>query len=195
MPMPDQFVAVISKHADLPVSVRVERGGERLQLTLVPRPAETEAGRIGRIGVQLGVETKFIDVRYGPVESLWRGVERTGEVAWFSLRMLGRMVTGDASWRNLSGPVTIADYAGQTARIGWSAYITFIALVSVSLGILNLLPIPVLDGGHLLYYLVEIVRGSPPPERWLEIGQRAGLGLLFALMSLALFNDVARLLG
>jgi len=195
MPMPDQFVAVISKHADLPVSVRVERGGERLQLTLVPRPAETEAGRIGRIGVQLGVETKFIDVRYGPVESLWRGVERTGEVAWFSLRMLGRMVTGDASWRNLSGPVTIADYAGQTARIGWSAYITFIALVSVSLGILNLLPIPVLDGGHLLYYLVEIVRGSPPPERWLEIGQRAGLGLLFALMSLALFNDFARLLG
>lgn len=195
LPMPDQFVTIISKRPDQPVAVRVERGGERLLLTVVPRPTETDSGQVGRIGVQLGVDTRFIDVRYGPVESLWRGVQRTGEVAGFSLRMLGRMITGDASWRNLSGPVTIADYAGQTARIGWSAYITFIALVSVSLGVLNLLPIPVLDGGHLLYYLVEIVRGSPPPDRWLEVGQRAGLGLLLALMSLALFNDFARLLG
>ncbi|GAA5234741.1 RIP metalloprotease RseP [Verticiella sediminum] len=196
MPMPDQFVSIVGRRAEQPVVLRVEREGQPLQLTLVPRAqAQDDGSTVGRIGVQLGVDTRFVEVRYGPLESLARGVERTGEVAWFSLRMLGRMVTGEASWRNLSGPVTIADYAGQTARLGLIAYISFIALVSVSLGVLNLLPIPMLDGGHLLYYLVEIVRGSPPPERWLELGQRAGLGILVALMSVALFNDFARLLG
>jgi len=196
MGAPDQFVSTISRNAGRPVALRVERSGERLDLTIVPRAATDDSGAsIGRIGVQIGLSTKFVEVRYGPFESLVKGVERTVEVSWLSLKMMGRMLTGDASWRNLSGPVTIADYAGQTARIGLSAYITFIALVSVSLGVLNLLPIPVLDGGHLLYYLVEIVRGSPPPERWLEVGQRAGLVVLLALMSLALFNDFARLLG
>ncbi len=193
---PDQFVAAISRNAGQAVPLQIQRGQERLALTVVPRATQDESGAtVGRIGVQIGLDTRFVEVRYGPVESLVKGVERTGEVAWLSLKMLGRMVTGEASWRNLSGPVTIADYAGQTARIGFAAYITFLALVSVSLGVLNLLPIPVLDGGHLLYYFVEIVRGSPPPERWLEIGQRAGLGILLALMSVALFNDFARLLG
>src|SRR5690606_1233040 len=187
MGAPDQFVSTISRNAGRPVALRVERSGERLDLTIVPRAATDDSGAsIGRIGVQIGLSTKFVEVRYGPFESVVKGVERTAEISWFSLKMMGRMLTGDASWRNLSGPVTIADYAGQTARIGLSAYITFIALVSVSLGVLNLLPIPVLDGGHLLYYLVEIVRGSPPPERWLEVGQRAGLVVLLSLMSLAL---------
>ena len=196
MPAPDQFVATVGRNAGTPVAMQIQRGQARLPIIIVPRPAVDENGRpVGRIGVQIGVDTEFVEVRYGPFESLVRGVERTGEVAWFSLRMLGRMVIGEASWRNLSGPVTIADYAGQTARIGLAAYVTFLALVSVSLGVLNLLPIPVLDGGHLLYYLVEIVRGSPPPERWLEVGQRAGLGILVALMGVALFNDFARLLG
>lgn len=193
---PDQFVSTISRHVGRPVNLRIERGGEPQTLAVVPRAVVDESGaEIGRIGVQIGLDTRFVEVRYGPAQSLVKGVERTGEVAWLSLKMLGRMITGEASWRNLSGPVTIADYAGQTARIGFAAYITFLALVSVSLGVLNLLPIPVLDGGHLLYYLVEIVRGSPPPERWLEVGQRAGLALLLILMSLALFNDFARLLG
>nr|MBF0685081.1 RIP metalloprotease RseP [Pseudomonas sp.] len=196
MGAPDQFVAAVSRSAGRPVAMRIERSGQRQDVTIVPRAATDENGTsVGRIGVQIGLSTKFVEVRYGPLESLVKGVERTAQVSWFSLKMLGRMLTGDASWRNLSGPVTIADYAGQTARIGLSAYITFIALVSVSLGVLNLLPIPVLDGGHLLYYLVEIVRGSPPPERWLEVGQRAGLAVLLALMSVALFNDFARLLG
>jgi len=103
------------------------------------------------------------------------------------------MVIGEVSWKNISGPVTIADYAGQSARIGWAAYVSFLALVSVSLGVLNLLPIPMLDGGHLLYYLIEIVRGCPPSPKWADIGQRAGISLLAGLMVLALFNDLMRI--
>ena len=143
--------------------------------------------------MQLGGDVPMVTVRYGVFESLWRGAVRTWDTAWFSLRMMGRMVMGEVSWRNVSGPVTIADYAGQTARIGIVAYIAYIALISISLGVLNLLPIPMLDGGHLLYYLVEIVRGSPPPARWIDIGQRAGIGILAGLMGLALFNDFSRL--
>jgi len=135
----------------------------------------------------------MVTVRYGLFESMGRAAVRTWDTAWLSLRMMGRMVIGEVSWRNISGPVTIADYAGQTARLGIAAYVAYLALISISLGVLNLLPIPMLDGGHLLYYLVEIVRGSPPPDRWIDIGQRAGIGLLAGLMGLALFNDFARL--
>jgi len=103
-------------------------------------------------------------------------------------------VEGEASWRNLSGPVTIADVAGQTARLGAAAYFGFLALVSISLGVLNLLPIPMLDGGHLLYYAIEVVKGSPPSASWLELGQRMGIGLLVVLTALALYNDLTRLL-
>jgi regulator of sigma E protease len=106
--------------------------------------------------------------------------------------MMGKMLIGEVSIKNISGPVTIADYAGQTARIGWAAYISFLALVSVSLGVLNLLPIPMLDGGHLLYYLVEIIRGSPPSARSVDWGQRAGMAVLAGLMVIALFNDLVR---
>lgn len=195
-PDPARFVELVSASADTPLPLRVERDGQAVELVVVPRAVADESGTsVGRMGVQIRANLQFVETKYGVAESLYRGVERTAEVAWLSLRMLGNMIIGQASWSNLSGPVTIADYAGQTARLGLDAYITFLAVVSVSLGILNLLPIPMLDGGHLLYYLVEIVRGSPPPERWFEIGQRAGLGLLLALMSVALFNDFVRLLG
>ena len=115
------------------------------------------------------------------------------DTAWFSLKMMGRMVTGDVSLRNVSGPVTIADYAGQTARIGLAAYVGFLALISVSIGVLNLLPVPMLDGGHLMFYIIEAIRGKPIPDKWLESSQRIGLGLLAGLMGLAFFNDFSRL--
>lgn len=192
-PDPDAFVTVIGRSTDQPVALRVLRDGNEQTLQVVPR-RDPEAG-VGRIGVQLGVNLTFREVQYGPLESVWRGVERTADMAGTTLAMLGRMLIGQASWSQISGPVTIADYAGQTARIGLEAYIAFLAVVSVSLGVLNLLPIPMLDGGHLLYYLVEIVRGSPPPERWFDIGQRLGLSVLLTLMGLALFNDFVRLFG
>jgi len=188
-----ELVHIIQQHAGQPLALTLLRDGARISLTVVPR-AETEQGQtIGRIGVQLGGDLPMVTVRYGVFESMGRAAVRTWDTAWLSLRMMGRMVTGEVSWRNISGPVTIADYAGQTARIGFAAYVAYLALISISLGVLNLLPIPMLDGGHLLYYLVEIVRGSPPPDRWIDIGQRAGIGLLAGLMGLALFNDFARL--
>ena len=188
------FVALVQRHGAEPLPLQVQRGQARLNLSVTPELQDDGQGaRIGRIAVQLGADVPMVEVRHGPIDSLWMGVTRTADTAWFSLRMMGRMLTGDVSLKNISGPVTIADYAGQTARIGLAAYISFMALVSVSLGVLNLLPIPMLDGGHLLYYFIEIIRGAPPSERWLELGQRAGLVMLAGLMGLALFNDVVRL--
>ncbi|CAM3536973.1 RIP metalloprotease RseP [Bordetella sputigena] len=187
-------IRMVQQRAGTAVPLLVRRDGADISLTVTPKAERLDNGEtVGRIGVQLGGDVPMVTVRYGPIDSVWQGVTRTADTAWFSLRMMGRMVTGAVSWRNISGPVTIADYAGQTARVGLAAYIAYLALISISLGVLNLLPIPMLDGGHLLYYLLEIVRGSPPPSRWLDIGQRAGLGLLAGLMGLALFNDFARL--
>lgn len=189
-----EVIDYIQRHAGVPVELIIERGETRLPIVVVPTAQQSESGQpVGRVGIRLGTEIEQTLVRYGPIDSIWNGVIKTWDTAWFSVRMMGRMITGDVSVKNISGPVTIADYAGQTARIGLAAYIGFLALVSVSLGVLNLLPIPMLDGGHLLYYLIEIVRGSPPPQHWIAIGQRAGAGVLAGLMVLALFNDLTRL--
>lgn len=192
-PETGSVIKQIQQSAGKTLTLTLLRDGANISLNVTPRPEMVNGQEIGRLGVQLGGDVPMVTVRYGLFESVWLGAVRTWDTAWFSLRMMGRMVTGDVSWRNISGPVTIADYAGQTARIGIVAYIAYIALISISLGVLNLLPIPMLDGGHLLYYLVEIVRGSPPPARWIDIGQRAGIGLLAGLMGLALFNDFTRL--
>ncbi len=170
----------------------IERDGVRQSLRLTPAAVQADGQAIGRIGVDF---RDLVEVRYGPLESVGLAVGRTWDTAIFSLRMLGKMVTGEASWKNLSGPVTIADYAGQTARMGAVAYLSFLALVSISLGVLNLLPIPMLDGGHLLYYFVEILKGSPPADWVVEWGQRAGIGVLVMLTALALYNDLTRLLA
>jgi regulator of sigma E protease len=116
-------------------------------------------------------------------------------VSLLTLRTLGRMLVGEASLKNLSGPLTIADYAGRSASLGLTQYLVFLALISVSLGVLNLLPLPVLDGGHLMYYLWEGVTGKPVADVWLERLQRAGVAVLALMMSIALFNDLTRLLG
>ena len=157
-------------------------------------PYTTDQGEvIGRIGVLLGANIEMVNVRYGPVASIEQGLSRTVDTFWLSLKMIGRMFTGEVSVKNISGPVSIADYAGQSARIGLAAYIHFLALISVSIGLLNLLPIPMLDGGHLLYYAIEAVTKRPVSDGAKLIGQRIGLLLLGMLMILAFFNDFSRL--
>jgi len=190
------FIAHVKANAGKPVHLDVERDGRTVALTIVPHPVrDPDTGEtIGRIGAALTTQAPSVDVRYGPVESVRLGARRAWDIGLYSVRMFGRMLTGDASLRNLSGPVTIADYAGKSARLGPSAFLSFLALVSISLGVLNLLPIPVLDGGHLLYYLVEAVTGKAVSDRWQLILQRAGLACIVALSAIALFNDLARLI-
>ncbi|RQZ17679.1 RIP metalloprotease RseP [Burkholderia sp. Bp9031] len=191
-----RFIDAVKHHAGQTVDLRVERGGAIRTVSIVPQAQrDDETGQqVGRIGAALSMHTPSVDVRYGPIESLQLGARRTWDISVYSLKMFGRMITGNASLKNLSGPVTIADYAGKSARLGPSAFLSFLALVSISLGVLNLLPIPVLDGGHLLYYLVEAATGKAVSERWQLILQRAGLICIVALSAIALFNDLARLI-
>ncbi|MFN3829379.1 site-2 protease [Tepidimonas ignava] len=174
---------------------RVERAGRTLELDVTPRPERQGDAWVGRVGAMIGAPPALIVVADEPLDALAHGVRRTWEVSALSLQMLARMVVGEASLRNLSGPLTIADYAGKSAALGWVAFVTFLALVSTSLGVLNLLPLPVLDGGHLMYYLWEAVVGRPPSPAWMARLQRAGMVVLAALMSLAIVNDLTRLLG
>jgi regulator of sigma E protease len=179
--------------------VLVQRGADRIEITLRPEAVRENGERIGRIGAGAKIDPQSMKgrvttVHYAPVAALSIALDRTWEMSVFSLKMLGKMVIGQVSWKNLSGPVTIADYAGQSAQLGIGAYVAFLALISISLGVLNLLPIPLLDGGHLLYYVVEIFKGSPVSERVMELGQRLGLTLLLFLMAFAIYNDVNRLL-
>ena len=191
-----QLIERIRAAAEQPLELLIERDGRTLSISATPARVRDDKGvEFGRLGAELGDRPELVRVSHGPLESIGLAVTKTGEMALFSLRMLGKMITGEASWKSLSGPVTIADYAGKTASIGVAAYLSFLALVSISLGVLNLLPIPMLDGGHLVYYLVEIIKGSPPADWVVEWGQRAGIGVLVFLTALALYNDLTRLLS
>ncbi|MFC5497529.1 RIP metalloprotease RseP [Caenimonas terrae] len=174
---------------------RLQRGERVLELPVAPQPVREGAASVGRIGAFVGAPPAFVTVRYGPLDGLSKGAERTWEVSVLTLRMMGRMVIGQASLKNLSGPLTIADYAGKSASLGLTQYLVFLALISVSLGVLNLLPLPVLDGGHLMYYLWEGVTGKSVSDAWMERLQRGGVAVLLVMMSIALFNDVTRLFG
>jgi regulator of sigma E protease len=174
---------------------RVERAGQVQAIKVRPDVVEQGGATIGRIGAFVGAAPEMVTVEYGLFEGVWQGVVKTWDVSVLTLRTLGRMVVGEASLKNLSGPLTIADYAGRSASLGLSSYLVFLALISVSLGVLNLLPLPVLDGGHLMYYLWEGVTGRPVSEAWLDRLQRAGVFVLALMMFIALFNDVTRLLG
>lgn len=177
---------------------QVERQGRLLEFNVVPDPVESNGKTSGRIGAAPKIDPELFapyqsEIRYAPLQALQHALGRTWELSTFSLKMLGRMLIGEASLKNLSGPITIADYAGQSAANGMASFISFLALVSISLGVLNLLPVPLLDGGHLLYYFAEFLTGRPVPERIQEIGQRIGIGLLGMLMFFAMFNDLQRL--
>ncbi len=181
------------------IRVRVQRGGEELELMLRPEPVASGRETIGRIGAAVTVpegllEELRVERRYPPHEALGRALARTWEVTALTLRMLAGMLTGELSVANLSGPISIAQYAASSATAGLVAFLGFLAVVSISLGVINLLPVPLLDGGHLVYYLVELVKGSPVSEAAQAVGQRIGIVLLLALMALAFYNDLVHLL-
>jgi regulator of sigma E protease len=173
----------------------IVRAGKALSLDVLPDAVKEGDATIGRIGAFVGLPPQMVVVRHGPLDGLWNGTVRTWEVSLLTLRMMGRMLIGEASLKNLSGPLTIADYAGKSASMGLTQYLVFLALISVSLGVLNLLPLPVLDGGHLMYYLWEAVTGRGVSDAWMERLQRGGVAVLLVMMSIALFNDVTRLFG
>jgi regulator of sigma E protease len=195
-----ELVMAVREAPGQTLEAEVVRDGGAYVTRIVPVSVEENGRAIGRIGVGVADaegrrELMFVTVRYDSLDALGKGLRQTWDTAALSLSVMGRMIVGEVSVKNLSGPVTIADFAGQSARMGFSHYIKFLALISISLGVLNLLPVPVLDGGHLLYYVIEIIKGGPVSERVMEIGQQIGMALLAALMAFAFYNDINRLVA
>ncbi|AZQ09840.1 sigma E protease regulator RseP [Shewanella khirikhana] len=192
------FVTTIQSSADKSIQLTIKRNGEQKVLTATPRPGKGADGKtVGLIGIVPQAselpESMRIQLQYGVIDSLAVAADKTWQLVVVSVKMIGKLFTGDVSVKNLSGPISIAQGAGNSANFGLVYFLGFLALISVNLGIINLLPLPVLDGGHLLYYFVEVITGKPVPEKVQEIGFRFGAALLLMLMSIALFNDFARL--
>ena len=195
------WVEYVRARPETPIRIDLIRDGVPVTLTVTPEALKRDSGEvIGRIGAT--VDTSFqVDDSYYALDSyavipaMIKAVERTYEMSVMTLRILGKMIVGEASVKNLSGPITIAKYAGDTANLGIVAFLGFLSIVSVSLGVLNLLPVPLLDGGHILFYLIEAVKGSPLSESVQLVGQQIGLTLLLGLMGLAIFNDILRVIG
>ncbi|WP_027328901.1 sigma E protease regulator RseP [Marinimicrobium agarilyticum] len=198
-PMPDwpTWVAYVRERPGEEIQLIVERDGAERSLSVTPEMVEEAGEQFGRVGVglqpQSWPEDRVREYRYGPVESFVAGVDRTWETAGFVLLSVKKLIVGEISTKNLSGPITIAKVAGDSAESGWKSFVGFVALLSIFLGVFNLLPIPVLDGGHLMYYFIEVVKGSPVSERIQQIGYQVGLVMVVGLMFLALYNDIMRL--
>ena len=190
------FVETVRESAGKPLTLEAVRGDAPFTVRVTPESVDEEGSgkRIGRIKVEVPLAPEMATVSDDLFTALAKGARRTWDTSVMSIKMIGKMVIGQVSLKNITGPITIADYAGQTARVGLVSYLSFLAFISISLGVMNLLPIPVLDGGHLLYYALEILTGRPVSERFGEIAQRAGLGILMALMLVAAFNDIVRLM-
>lgn len=180
-----------------PLRLVARRAQQDVVLSVQPQRQSAAANgqQVWRIGAMLGGEIPTVVVKSGPLAAIGQGFSRTWELSALTLKTLGKMVIGQASLSNLSGPVTIADYAGRSAELGWLAYVSFLAIISVSLGVLNLLPLPVLDGGHLLYYAIEGFTRRSIPQRLQERLQQGGLAVIALMMAIALYNDFARLIG
>jgi len=197
-----QWISLIRENPQTTMKLRVLRDGQEVELQITPRTRSEDGETFGYIGVRNRIEIPEavrremrVKERFGPLAAMTQAVAKTWSTSWFTLRMLAKLVTGEASVRNLSGPITIAHYAGLSAQIGFERFLTFLALISIGLGIINLLPVPMLDGGHLFYYLIELFKGSPVSETTEIIGQKIGIMLLLCLMSIAIYNDLLRLVG
>jgi regulator of sigma E protease len=195
-----EWVKIVRGRPGERLDVTVRRGETEVRLAVDVASEEAPDGPVGRIGAAVRLPEDLLDAmraeeRYGPAEALVRATAKTWEMSALTLRMIWRMVVGDVSPKNISGPINIAQYAGMSASIGASAFLSFLAIVSISLGVLNLLPVPMLDGGQIVYTLAESLKGGPLSERAQLIGQQIGIGFLLVLMSFAFYNDLSRLLG
>ncbi|GAA0856031.1 sigma E protease regulator RseP [Aliiglaciecola litoralis] len=192
----EQIVELIEQHPQQNVSIRVQRDGNETTLTgrVGAKADDQQKGYLGIIPFQQPYPATHVFVKqYGPVEAIWHSVDETWRLVTLSVGMIGKLFTGDISVKSLSGPISIAQGAGMSASFGIVAFLSFLALISVNLGIINLLPLPVLDGGHLLYYVIELVTGKPVSESVQEVGFKIGGIVLLLLMTIAFYNDIARL--
>ncbi len=195
----ETLVKIVQENPAKLLKFVIERGNQKKIINVTPAIVGKNDKKIGQIGAAVLVDENvmqnyMVTIHSSPLAALSRAIQKTYETASFTLKMLLNMFKGDLSFKSISGPVTIATYAGQSAHLGLNAFLAFLAVISISLGVLNLLPIPVLDGGHLLYYMVELVKGSPVSDQAMEFGQRIGLAILGLLMACALYNDFNRLI-